>query len=169
MEGFATATKGAMQGPDATLRKEPPMPTRIKPASALIYAMITMSAVDRSMSDVEMARIGSIVSSLPAFAGHSGGRAESAHANWLTEEAQACGKLLAKDGGLDRVLDLIADALPENLHETAYVLCAEIAASDLEIKAEEVRFLELLADKLGLDRLVCAALERAVRARHQKG
>jgi uncharacterized membrane protein YebE (DUF533 family) len=136
------------------------MPTRIKPASALIYAMITMSAVDRSMSDVEMARIGSIVSSLPAFAGHGG--------NWLTEEAQACGKLLAKDGGLDRVLDLIADALPENLRETAYVLCAEIAACDLEIKAEEVRFLELLADKLGLDRLVCAALERAVRARHQK-
>jgi hypothetical protein len=136
------------------------MPTRIKPASALIYAMITMSAVDRSMSDVEMARIGSIVSSLPAFAGHGG--------NWLTDEAQACGKLLAKDGGLDRVLDLIADALPDNLRETAYVLCAEIAASDLEIKAEEVRFLELLADKLGLDRLVCAALERAVRARHQK-
>jgi len=136
------------------------MPTRVKPASALIYAMITMSAVDRSMSDVEMARIGSIVSSLPAFAGHSG--------DWLTDEAQACGKLLAKDGGLDRVLDLISDALPENLRETAYVLCAEIAASDLEIKAEEVRFLELLADKLSLDRLTCAALERAVRARHQK-
>ena len=66
------------------------------------------------------------------------------------------------------MLDLIADGLPERLHETAYVLAAEVAATDLRVKVEEVRFLELLAERLKLDKLVCAALERAARARHQK-
>jgi len=36
--------------------------------AALIYAMVTMSAVDRAMSDAELARIGELVSNLPIFA-----------------------------------------------------------------------------------------------------
>ena len=35
---------------------------------ALIYTMVTMSAVDRTMTDAELARIGEIVSNLPIFA-----------------------------------------------------------------------------------------------------
>lgn len=136
------------------------MTAQLAPPEALIYAMITTSAVDRRISDDELSRIGSIVKELPPF--HEFDR------DWLVNEAQDCGKILAKPEGLDKVLDLIAEGLPERLHETAYVLAAEVAATDLRVKVEEVRFLELLADRLKLDKLVCAALERAARARHQK-
>jgi tellurite resistance protein len=37
---------------------------------ALIYAMVTTSAVDRTMTDKELARIGQIVSHLPVFDGY---------------------------------------------------------------------------------------------------
>lgn len=135
--------------------------TRLKAPQALIYAMITIAAVDRSISDVELKRIGSIVNELPAFAGYGG--------DWLMDEAQAAGKLLSRPpNGVDTVLGLITDALPEELYETCYMLCAEVAASDLEVGEEEMRFLERLADALNLDELVCVALERGARARHQK-
>ncbi|MCB1519409.1 MAG: tellurite resistance TerB family protein [Hyphomicrobiaceae bacterium] len=132
----------------------------LKPEQALIYAMITVSAVDRSISDEELKRIGSIVRELPAF--------EFYDNNWLLEESQACGKILAKSGGMRRVLDMLTASLPERLRETAYVLAAEVAASDRRIAAEEIRFLDLLAEALSIDKLTCAALERAATARHQK-
>lgn len=135
------------------------MIARLTPSEALIYVMITTSAVDREISDVELARIGSLVRELPVFQDHD--------SDWMVEEAQACGKLLAKPDGLAKVLDLVKDALPPHLYETAYLFATDIAATDLRIEAEEVRFLELLAEKLGLDKLVCSALERAARARHQ--
>jgi uncharacterized membrane protein YebE (DUF533 family) len=136
------------------------MSDRLSPEQALIYAMITTAAVDRKLSDEELRRIGSIVRELPPFVGYS--------ENWLMEEAKACGKVLAAADGLDKVLRMIHANLPTRLAETAYVLSAEVAASDLSVKPEEVRFLELLAEKLSLDKLVCAALERAAKARHQK-
>ena len=36
--------------------------------AALVYVMVTVSAVDRTMTDDELARIGEIVSNLPVFA-----------------------------------------------------------------------------------------------------
>ncbi|MEQ1576117.1 MAG: tellurite resistance TerB family protein [Hyphomicrobium sp.] len=132
----------------------------LTPQEALIYAMITTSAVDRKISDNELQRIGSIVRNLPVF--------ETYDHDWLVREAQDCGKILSKTGGLDRVLALIDASLPEHLRETAYVLSAEVAAADLEIKAEERRFLELLAAELEIDQLTSAALDRAARARHRK-
>ena len=136
------------------------MPARLTPQEALVYAMITVSAVDRAMTDDELSRIGSIVQQLPAFQGY--GR------DWLVEKAEECGAVLSGPDGLDTVLDMIAEVLPQRLRETAYILAAEVAASDLRVKIEESRFLELLAEKLSLDALTCAALERAARARHQK-
>jgi tellurite resistance protein len=127
---------------------------------ALIYAMITTAAVDRAITDDELGRIGSIVNELPPFRNYD--------RDWLVGEAQECGKVLSKVDGLAKVLELIADGLPHRLNETAYVLAAEVAASDLRVRLEEVRFLEMLAEKLGLDKLTCAALERAAKARHQK-
>ncbi|MEM1371859.1 MAG: tellurite resistance TerB family protein, partial [Pseudomonadota bacterium] len=102
---------------------------------------------------------GSAVRELPVF--------KSYDEDELVEDSQACGAVLAKADGLEIALQLIRDALPRQLYETAYALTADVAASDLSVKPEEVRFLELLADKLQLDRLTCAALERAARARHQ--
>lgn len=136
------------------------MPDRLTPQQALIYAMITTSAVDRKITDDELARIGSIVEQMPLF--------HNFHHDWLVDEAQECGKLLAKPDGLDKVLDAIFHALPDRLYETAYVFAAEVAATDLRVKVEEIRFLEMLAERLKLDKLTCAALERAAKARHQR-
>jgi tellurite resistance protein len=126
--------------------------------AALIYAMVTMSAVDRAMSDAELARIGELVSNLPIFADFDQEK--------LVEAAQACGEVLSEDGGLDRVLVLIKSALPKKIRETAYAVALEVAAADLNVKPEEMRFLDLLRDSLELDKLTSAAIERGIRARN---
>ena len=136
------------------------MPSQIAPEEALIYAMVTASAVDRTISTDELARIGSIVKELPPFSHYD--------SDWLVKEAQDCGKLLAKPEGLNTVLELIRQRPPPHLRETAYVMVAEVIATDLRVGSEEIRFLDRLGGKLDIDKLVCAALERAARARHQK-
>jgi len=127
---------------------------------ALIYAMFTTSAADNSMNDVEMRRIGSIVRSLPAFKDYD--------QDDLVDDAKRWGGIASGPDGLSNVLDLIAEALPNNLRETAYILAAEVAASDLSSRPEERRFLQLLAQRLRLDALTVAALQRAALARHQQ-
>ncbi|HRY07837.1 MAG TPA: tellurite resistance TerB family protein [Hyphomicrobiaceae bacterium] len=135
------------------------MQTLLKPQQALIYAMITVSAVDRVMTDAELGRIGAIVRELPVFRDYDD--------MWLVDESRECAALLAKEGGMRRVLDLVTAGLPEQLRETAYMLSAEVAISDRRIAAEEIRFLDLLAEALLLDKLTCAALERAATARQR--
>lgn len=124
---------------------------------ALIYTMVTMSAVDRDMSDQEMRRIGLIVQILPAFVGFD--------ENKLVQTAKDCGKILNDDKGLDKMLQIIADAIPERMYETAYALAVEIAAVDLTIELEEARLLQLIRRKLNIPRLSAAAIERSARAR----
>jgi tellurite resistance protein len=136
------------------------MTQQLTPAQALIYAMFTTSAADNSMNDAEMRRIGSVVRNLPAFRDYD--------ENNLVEEAKRWGTIASGPDGLATVLAMIRDGLPENLRETAYILAAEIAASDLHSRPEERRFLELLAQHLGLDGLTVAALQRGAQARHQQ-
>jgi tellurite resistance protein len=126
--------------------------------AALVYVMVTMSAVDRTMTDAELARIGEIVSNLPIFADFD--------QETLVKTAEGCGEVLSEDGGLDRVLLLVRNALPKKLRETAYAVALEIAAADLEVKPEEMRFLEMLSDSLELDKLTSAGIERGIRARN---
>jgi uncharacterized membrane protein YebE (DUF533 family) len=135
------------------------MAPQLTPQEALIYVMVTTAAADRQITEVEIERIGSMVNDLPVF--------RSIDSDWLVREAQDCGRLLTKPDGMRRVLALVGETLPDHLHETAYALAAEVAASDLAVKVEEMDFLELLADELGLDELICAALERCARARHR--
>ena len=135
------------------------MSATITAQEALIYTMVTTSAVDRTMSSQELSRIGSIVSQLPMFEGFT---------TDLVEVSKACGKVLGADDGLKTVLAQISGALSANLAESAYMLALEVAAVDLRINEEEIRFLELLADALKLDRLTIAALERGAKARHQR-
>ena len=136
------------------------MTQQLTPAQALIYAMFTTSAADNSMKDAELRRIGSVVRNLPAFRDYD--------ENNLVEEAKSWGMIASGPDGLATVLAMIRDALPDNLRETAYILAAEIAASDLHSRPEERRFLELLAQHLGLDGLTVAALQRGAQARHQQ-
>jgi tellurite resistance protein len=125
---------------------------------ALIYAMVTMSAVDARITDRELRRIGQIVQTLPVFRDFDPER--------LTGVAQECGEMLQVEDGLEAVLGLIAEALPGRLRETAYALAVEVAVADLHIWREEIRFLARLRDTLGLDKLVTAALERSALARY---
>jgi tellurite resistance protein len=132
---------------------------KLTPHEALIFVMVTMSAADRQISDHELERISQIVLQLPVFMGfdlHS-----------LPKIAERCGEFFAHEDGLERLLEQVEAALPRKLHETAYTLAVEIAAADLKVPDEEIRFLELLRDHLHLDKLVTAAIERAGRARHQ--
>jgi len=126
--------------------------------AALVYVMVTISAVDRTMSDDEVARIGEIVTNLPVFADYDEER--------LVKTAEACGEILSSDGGLEQVLRLVHGALPPKLRETAYAVALEVAAADHQVKPEEIRFLEMLGDSLELDTLTRAAIERGIRARN---
>ncbi len=128
--------------------------------TALIYPMVLVSAADGEMSDAEMAAIGEIVLTLPVFQDYD--------RNLLTAAAEDCAELLAAEGGLDTVLGIVSESLPEQLRETAYVLACDIAAADLHIDREEIRLLELLRNRLGIDRLAAVAIERSARARHAR-
>ncbi|MFN0262417.1 tellurite resistance TerB family protein [Tepidamorphus sp. 3E244] len=134
------------------------MTATLSPEEALIYVMVTMSAAEGTISDDEIAEIGMLVRTLPVFAGFDTKK--------LVDTAEACGEILAAEAdGLESVLDRVADALPPKLYDTAYALAVEVAAADLEVAQEELRFLQLLRDKMALDKLVVAAIERGARAR----
>jgi uncharacterized membrane protein YebE (DUF533 family) len=133
---------------------------QLTPQEALIYAMVTVAAADRTISEHELARINTMVRELPAFQGIGDG--------WLSREAQNCGRVLAKPDGIQTVVGMIVDGVPQSLRETAYALAAEVAASDLTIRDDERSFLVLLAEGLNIDPLVRAALERTAHARHMR-
>ena len=136
------------------------MPGTISIEQALIYTMVTMSGVEGRINTVELAEIGHIVKHLPIFRHFDDAR--------LTNVAQEVGEILQEPEGLNAVLGLVEEALPAKLRETAYALAVEVAASDLAVGKEDLRFLAILRDKLGLDKLVTAALERSVIARYHK-
>jgi len=121
--------------------------------------MVLTSAVDRNMNDTELQRIGNIVHNYPAFKGID--------SNLLTHIAEDCAEVLNGPGGVEHMLALIETALPAKLRETAYAFAVEVAAVDLKVVVEELEFLDLLAGRLHLDRLVVTAIERSARARHQ--
>ena len=125
---------------------------------ALLFVMVASSAVDRAMTDTEFARISEIVSNLPVFADYD----EEA----LVKAAEACGKILSGDEGVQQVLRLVQEALPKKLRETAYWVALEVAVADRRVRPEEIFFLDMLGDALGLDRATTAAFERGIRARN---
>lgn len=135
------------------------MPANVTPQEALIYVMVTTSAVDRKMSTDELSRIGTIVSQLPMFEDFK---------RDLVDVSQECGKILSREKGLEEILQSAPKILKGALRETAYMLALEVAAVDLTVGEEEIRFLEMLGDALELDNLTRAALERGARARHQR-
>ncbi|PHP65514.1 Tellurite resistance protein TerB [Zhengella mangrovi] len=124
---------------------------------ALVYVMVVMSAVDRSMSDDELERIGNLINTLPVFRGYGEDR--------LMDAARVCQELLQGDDGLDRIFDIVLESVPPRLYDTAYAVAVEVAAADLHVEQEELRFLQMLRDRLGLDKLTVAAIERGAQAR----
>jgi tellurite resistance protein len=129
--------------------------------AALIYVMVVVSAADGNMSEGELRTIGDIVRTLPVFRGFDQNR--------LLTVSQECAAILDEPDGLDAMLGLIRDALPESLRETAYWLALEIALADPQVRLEEVRIVELLRRTLAIEHLVAAALDRAAEARFRAG
>jgi tellurite resistance protein len=124
----------------------------------LIYTMVLASAADSDMSTTEVATISDMVKMMPVF--HDLDETDISHVS------EACADMLNSEDGLDDVLDFIADTVPKKLHETAYAIACDVVAADLAASQEELRLLEMLRHRLGLERLVAAAIERGSRARH---
>jgi tellurite resistance protein len=133
----------------------------IDPPAALIYTMVLVSAADTAMSNAELQIIGDIVNHLPVFKNYD-------KTKRLTQDLKDCAALLAKEEGLEQALHAIKGALPPKLRETAYALACDVAAADGETSQEELRLLELLRHRLGIDRLTAAAIERGARARFNR-
>jgi tellurite resistance protein len=133
----------------------------ISTEQALIYTMVTMSGVEGKVNAIELAEIRQLVQTLPIFRDFDEHR--------LMMVAQEAGEILQENEGLDAILGLVKQALSPRLRETAYALAVEVAASDLAVGKEELRFLAMLRDALGLDKLVTAAIERSAIARYQRG
>jgi tellurite resistance protein len=133
----------------------------ISTEQALIYTMVTMSGVEGKVNAIELAEIRQLVQTLPIFRDFDEHR--------LMTVAQEAGEILQENEGLNAILGLVKQALSPKLRETAYALAVEVAASDLAVGKEELRFLAMLRDALALDKLVTAAIERSAIARYQRG
>jgi hypothetical protein len=124
---------------------------------ALIHLMVATASSDAAISETELQRIQSVIARTPVFAGFDRSK--------VTAVANGCIDVINGDGGLDAALDGAIAALPERLQDTAYALAVEIAVVDLDLPQEELRLLEMIRDRLKIDRLVTAAIEAAARAR----
>jgi tellurite resistance protein len=124
---------------------------------ALIYTMVIVSAADSDMPDAELRIIGDIVSDLPIFRDFDNSE--------LPGILQDCTELIGRENGLEQILKVIKSALPAKLRETAYAIACDLVASDGEASQEELRVLELLRDRLNIEPLIAAAVERGARAR----
>lgn len=131
----------------------------ISPETALVYTMVTVSASDDQMTDSELTRMTGLVGYLPAFRDYNVER--------LRTNTETCTQLLQSEEGLDAVLGLIEEAVPETHYDLVYALACEVAASDSNLTQEELRLLELFRHYLNVDRLTAAAIERGIAARQK--
>lgn len=131
----------------------------ISPETALVYMMVTVSASDDLMTDSELTHMTGIIGYMPAFRNYNVER--------LRSDTNTCIELLQSEEGLDAVLGLIEEAVPESHIDLVYGLACEIAASDGALSQEELRLLEMIRHFFNIDRLTAAAIERGVAARQK--
>ena len=131
----------------------------LNPQDALVAVMVATSASDQNMTDSELASIAGIIDILPVF--------ENYDRDHLARVSNMVADLFEEEDGLDALIGLIENALPDHLRETAYALACDVAAADKRVNMYELRFLEMLRDDLRIGRLAVAAIERGARARHQ--
>jgi tellurite resistance protein len=131
----------------------------LNPQDALVAVMVATSASDQNMTDEELVSITGIIDILPAFENYDRDRVGSV--------SNLVGDLFEEEDGLDALIGLVRQALPDHLRETAYALACDVAAADKRVNMYELRFLEMLRYDLRVGRLAAAAIERGARARHQ--
>ena len=113
-------------------------PALIRPASvqeAFVHIMVVVSASDSNMTDRELAKMGTVVQTMPAFTGF-----DPEHLLEVTRRSQ---KLLQQEGALNDIIASIAEAIPARLRDTAYAFAVEIAAADRQVRPEELRILQI--------------------------
>jgi tellurite resistance protein len=130
----------------------------ISPQAALVYVMVIAAVADGQLKDSELSSIAQIARHLPVFNGLGPEDMERAVGD--------CATMLDQADGIDAVMGLAKQALPERLRETAYALACDIVAVDGLVAQEELRWLEILRDELGIDRLHAGGIERGARARY---
>jgi tellurite resistance protein len=126
---------------------------------ALVYTMVIVSAAESKMTGAELHMIGEIVGNLPVFSDFD--------PKALPAMLEDCARLMSADNGLDEVVKAIRAGLPAKLRETAYAIACDLIAANGETGQAELQLLDLLRHRLGLERLVAAAIERGARARFQ--
>ncbi|MEM8753769.1 MAG: tellurite resistance TerB family protein [Pseudomonadota bacterium] len=136
------------------------MTAALSPQDALVAVMIAASAADAEQSTQELLMIDRLIDALPAFEGFDKDR--------IASVSQIVRDLFSEEDGLDALLGLVAEALPERFNETAYAIACDVAAADGAVQMTEMRFLEMLRHDLRVGRLAAAAIERAARAKHQR-
>lgn len=137
---------------------EQPTPHPLTPQDCLVAIMVAVSASDENIRTSELMEIQSAVNMLPIFANYDIDR--------IKRMSQTVFDLFEQEDGLDALFGLIRDNLPERLHETAYALACDVAASDGKLAESELEFLAEIRYELNIDRLHAAAIERGARARH---
>ena len=132
----------------------------LSPQDALVAVMVAISASDQNMTDSELVSISGIIDLLPVF--------ENYDRDHIALVSNMVADLLEEEEGLDALIGLVEQALPDHLRETAYALACDVAAADRRVQMTELRLLEMLRHELHVDRLTAAAIERGARARHQR-
>lgn len=130
----------------------------LTPQEAVIYLMVMTSASDGRITDTELRAIGRVVRSFAMF--------ESDDEQGLVETSEAAGALMSSDGGLHKVIEAAAAALPAHLGETAYAAVVDVVTADESLDMAEIRVLELIRDALKISNEGAAAIEHSARARH---
>jgi len=130
----------------------------LTPQEAIIYLMVMTSASDGRIEEVELRTIGRVVRSFPMFTDSD----EQA----LVQTSEDCGKLMASEDGLHKVLAAAKSALPKHLNETAYAAVVDVVTADENLDMTEIRVLELIRNTLDVPDDGAQAIEHAARARH---
>ncbi|MBY8978183.1 tellurite resistance TerB family protein [Rhodobacteraceae bacterium NNCM2] len=132
----------------------------LSPQDALIAVMIAVAVADEQMKESELETITGIVDHLPVFVGYDKDR--------IPEISGIVGEIFDDEDGIDALVGLVKQALPEHLCETAYAIACDVAAADGSLAMTELKLLEILRHDLSVGRLAAAAIERGARARYQR-
>ena len=127
---------------------------------ALVLTMVLVAAAGGGITDPEIGVMAGQVQTLPAFRDFT--------TEQLGTATDAAGKLLNEEDGLQHAARLIRSALEPRLRETAYALACEVVAANQVTKQRTLEMLDFVRTELHLDPLIAAAIERGVRARHQR-
>ena len=127
---------------------------------ALVLTMVLVAAADGGMTDREIGVMAGQVQTLPVFREFT--------TEQLGTATDAAVKLLDEEDGLRTAGRLMRSALEPRLRETAYALACEVVAASPVPKQPTLDMLEFVRSELHLDPLIATAIERGVRARHQR-